>query len=67
MSARKTYDPKSAFEDRSLPEKSNPLTAEQEDDLTKKAVPLIKASVEKLRKERPELFANNSTELDGKK
>jgi hypothetical protein len=46
---KKPYNPKSAFDDRSLPGNPNPLTAEKEENLVKKAEPLIKASLDKLR------------------
>lgn len=67
MPAKKPYNPKSAFDDRSLPDKPNPLTAEQEENLAKKAEPLLKASVEKLRKEQPELFTGIPKQLVEKK
>jgi hypothetical protein len=53
---RMKYNPKSAFDDRSLPATPNRLTVEQEEALEKKILPELKRLIDELKKTDPDLF-----------
>jgi hypothetical protein len=48
------------FDNRSLPEKANPLTADKEEVLQKKPYPLQKRRLGELRKNEPNLFRDTA-------
>lgn len=59
MKDKKQYDFKSAFDDRNLP--VNDLSTERIEEIEKIAMPRIKQILEKLRKEKPDLFQSTPT------
>lgn len=67
MFGKKRYDPRSAFDDRSLPEKPNSLSADKIEELEKRAMPLLKAALKDLRQKQPDLFRGDAAELVDKK
>lgn len=53
---KKKYNPKDAFNDKSLPKKTNTLDADKEEELERSAAPLIRSAIDKLYRTSPELF-----------
>ncbi len=63
MCAKKTYNPKSAFNDSNMPKKGNALSADKEEELEMKAISFMAESLNALRVKEPDLFKNDASTL----